>query len=228
MPGRHALGATRRRSLKIPRVKRTRTAETSVGACPHGPTAPLHLRPLEGSPSRDGEAVYSRRTHGLGPGTRRLATGPRSTSHAFGQAGMVMRNQEPADRGRHPNRRDGPIARRCSSCGRAGQPGLDATVIRPARRVDDTRCPHQGAAAGLAVSAMTLRDGIERSTGEHPEVTEVIDATDHGAGEKPTTRSLGGTGSRSGKQRASVSRGGWRRRRQGTKTPQADAAFWSA
>ncbi len=36
------------------------------------------------------------------------------------------------------------------------------------------------------MSAMTLRDGIERAIKEAiPEVTEVIDATDHAAGENP-------------------------------------------
>jgi Fe/S biogenesis protein NfuA len=43
-----------------------------------------------------------------------------------------------------------------------------------------------GGCQGCAVSAMTLRDGITRSIKESiPEVAEVIDTTDHAAGENP-------------------------------------------
>ncbi len=43
-----------------------------------------------------------------------------------------------------------------------------------------------GGCQGCAVSAMTLREGIERSIKENvPEVTEVVDATDHDAGQTP-------------------------------------------
>jgi Fe/S biogenesis protein NfuA len=43
-----------------------------------------------------------------------------------------------------------------------------------------------GGCQGCAVSAMTLRDGISRAITEAiPEVTEVIDTTDHAAGENP-------------------------------------------
>lgn len=43
-----------------------------------------------------------------------------------------------------------------------------------------------GGCQGCAVSAMTLRDGIARSIKEAiPEVTEVIDVTDHDSGENP-------------------------------------------
>ncbi len=43
-----------------------------------------------------------------------------------------------------------------------------------------------GGCQGCAVSAMTLRDGIARSITEAiPEVTEVIDTTDHDSGENP-------------------------------------------
>jgi Fe/S biogenesis protein NfuA len=43
-----------------------------------------------------------------------------------------------------------------------------------------------GGCQGCAVSAMTLRDGIARAIKESiPEVTEVIDTTDHDAGENP-------------------------------------------
>lgn len=43
-----------------------------------------------------------------------------------------------------------------------------------------------GGCQGCAVSAMTLRDGISKSILEHvPEIVEVLDATDHDAGENP-------------------------------------------
>ena len=43
-----------------------------------------------------------------------------------------------------------------------------------------------GGCQGCAVSAMTLRDGIARSIKEaSPEITEVIDTTDHDSGENP-------------------------------------------
>lgn len=43
-----------------------------------------------------------------------------------------------------------------------------------------------GGCQGCAVSAVTLRDGIEKAIKEHiPEITEVVDATDHAAGENP-------------------------------------------
>jgi Fe/S biogenesis protein NfuA len=43
-----------------------------------------------------------------------------------------------------------------------------------------------GGCQGCAVSAMTLRDGIARSIKEAiPEVSEVIDTTDHASGENP-------------------------------------------
>ena len=43
-----------------------------------------------------------------------------------------------------------------------------------------------GGCQGCAVSAMTLREGIAASiTAAIPEITEVIDVTDHEAGENP-------------------------------------------
>jgi Fe/S biogenesis protein NfuA len=43
-----------------------------------------------------------------------------------------------------------------------------------------------GGCQGCAVSAMTLREGISAAiTGAIPEITEVIDVTDHSAGENP-------------------------------------------
>lgn len=43
-----------------------------------------------------------------------------------------------------------------------------------------------GGCQGCAVSAVTLRDGIEKAIKQHvPEITEVVDATDHAAGENP-------------------------------------------
>lgn len=55
--------------------------------------------------------------------------------------------------------------------------GIDGTVVYVTMG---------GGCQGCAVSAMTLRDGIARSIQESiPEVTEVIDTTDHTAGENP-------------------------------------------
>ena len=43
-----------------------------------------------------------------------------------------------------------------------------------------------GGRQGCAVSAMTLRDGIESAIlANIPEITEVVDTTDHAAGENP-------------------------------------------
>lgn len=43
-----------------------------------------------------------------------------------------------------------------------------------------------GGCQGCAVSAITLREGIEKSIIQYiPEITEVVDATDHAAGESP-------------------------------------------
>lgn len=43
-----------------------------------------------------------------------------------------------------------------------------------------------GGCQGCAVSAITLREGIQKSIIEYiPEITEVVDATDHAAGETP-------------------------------------------
>jgi Fe/S biogenesis protein NfuA len=43
-----------------------------------------------------------------------------------------------------------------------------------------------GGCQGCAISAMTLRDGIDRTIREHiPEVGEIVDVTDHEAGENP-------------------------------------------
>ena len=54
--------------------------------------------------------------------------------------------------------------------------------------VDGTRAvvTMGGGCQGCAVSALTLREGIQKSILEHvPEITEVVDATDHEAGENP-------------------------------------------
>ncbi len=54
--------------------------------------------------------------------------------------------------------------------------------------VDGTRAvvTMGGGCQGCAVSAVTLRDGIQKAILEHiPEVVEVLDATDHDAGENP-------------------------------------------
>jgi Fe/S biogenesis protein NfuA len=56
------------------------------------------------------------------------------------------------------------------------------------RVVEDTKVEvlMGGGCQGCAVSAMTLRDGIARAIVESiPEITDVIDVTDHDAGENP-------------------------------------------
>ncbi|MFN8019471.1 MAG: NifU family protein [Acidimicrobiales bacterium] len=53
---------------------------------------------------------------------------------------------------------------------------------------DDTKAvvTMGGGCQGCAVSAVTLQDGIKKAILEHiPEITEVVDATDHQAGENP-------------------------------------------
>ncbi len=51
---------------------------------------------------------------------------------------------------------------------------------------DDVYITMGGGCQGCAVSAMTLREGIERSIHENiPEVGKVVDSTDHEAGENP-------------------------------------------
>ncbi|CAN5580999.1 Fe-S biogenesis protein NfuA [soil metagenome] len=51
---------------------------------------------------------------------------------------------------------------------------------------DDVFITMGGGCQGCAVSAMTLRDGIEKAIKENiPEVARVVDATDHEAGENP-------------------------------------------
>jgi len=54
--------------------------------------------------------------------------------------------------------------------------------------IDDTKAVVNmgGGCQGCAVSAITLRDGIQKSILQYvPEITEVVDATDHEAGENP-------------------------------------------
>lgn len=54
--------------------------------------------------------------------------------------------------------------------------------------VDGTRAvvTMGGGCQGCAVSAVTLRDGIQKAILQHiPEITEVVDVTDHEAGENP-------------------------------------------
>ena len=54
--------------------------------------------------------------------------------------------------------------------------------------VDDSKAvvTMGGGCQGCAVSAVTLQDGIKKAILEHiPEITEVVDATDHQAGENP-------------------------------------------
>lgn len=110
---------------------------------------------------------------------------------ATGQAGMVLRN---------PNKPDPLAGVHLELTGTLAEKvqQLLTDQVNPALAshggfaqlvgVDDTKVfiTMGGGCQGCAVSAMTLRDGIERSIRENiPEVTDVIDATDHAAGETP-------------------------------------------
>ena len=110
---------------------------------------------------------------------------------AEGQGGLVIRN---------PNRPDpmgiGEVELSGTVTERVNQ--LLAQQINPSlaahggfarlERIDDTKAvvTMGGGCQGCAVSAMTLREGIQKAILEHiPEITEVVDATDHDAGENP-------------------------------------------
>lgn len=109
-----------------------------------------------------------------------------------GQGGLVLRNPNHPD----PLGMDGAIELTGSIEEKVTQL-LDAHV-NPALashggfaalvKVEDTavHISMGGGCQGCAVSAMTLRDGIEKAIREQiPEVTEVIDTTDHDAGDNP-------------------------------------------
>ncbi|HEX7133702.1 MAG TPA: NifU family protein [Iamia sp.] len=110
-----------------------------------------------------------------------------------GQGGLVLRNPNRPD----PLGMDGGAIELTGTIAEKVKTLLDAHV-NPALashggfaelvKVDDTavHISMGGGCQGCAVSAMTLRDGIEKAIKEQiPEVTEVIDTTDHGAGENP-------------------------------------------
>lgn len=107
------------------------------------------------------------------------------------QAGLVLRN---------PNRPDplagidieltGDIAEKVTTLlEQVINPALDAHGgYAEFKGVDGDRVfvSMGGGCQGCAVSAMTLRQGIERTIKERiPEVTDVVDVTDHDAGENP-------------------------------------------
>ncbi|QYG92209.1 DUF59 domain-containing protein [Iamia sp. SCSIO 61187] len=109
-----------------------------------------------------------------------------------GQGGLVLRNPNHPD----PLGMDGAIELTGSIEDKVKQL-LDAHV-NPALashggyaelvKVEDTsvHISMGGGCQGCAVSAMTLRDGIEKAIREQiPEVTEVVDTTDHDAGDNP-------------------------------------------
>ena len=111
---------------------------------------------------------------------------------AAGQGGLVIRN---------PNRPDpmsgydlelsGTVSERINQLlEQSINPALASHggFAKLERIVDDTKAvvTMGGGCQGCAVSAMTLRDGIQKSILEHiPEITEVLDDTDHAAGENP-------------------------------------------
>lgn len=111
---------------------------------------------------------------------------------AAGQGGLVIRN---------PNRPDplsgydielsGTVTERINQLlGQSINPALASHggFAKLEQIVEDTKAvvTMGGGCQGCAVSAMTLRDGISKSILEHiAEITEVLDATDHAAGENP-------------------------------------------
>jgi Fe/S biogenesis protein NfuA len=110
-----------------------------------------------------------------------------------GQGGLVLRNPNRPD----PLGMDGGAIELTGTIEEKVTTLLDAHV-NPALashggfaelvKVEDTQVfiSMGGGCQGCAVSAMTLRDGIEKAIKEQiPEVTEVVDTTDHGAGENP-------------------------------------------
>ena len=110
-----------------------------------------------------------------------------------GQGGLVLRNPNRPD----PLGMDGGAIELTGTIAEKVKTLLDAHVNPALARhggfaelvkVDDTavHISMGGGCQGCAVSAMTLRDGIEKAIKEQiPEVTEVIDTTDHGAGDNP-------------------------------------------
>ncbi len=111
---------------------------------------------------------------------------------APGQAGLVIRN---------PNRPDpladididlsGTVAERIEQLlAQSINPSLAAHggFASLVEIIDGTRAVVSmgGGCQGCAVSSLTLREGIEKSIVQHvPEITEVVDATDHTAGANP-------------------------------------------
>jgi Fe/S biogenesis protein NfuA len=144
--------------------------------------------------AEDGDAVYQQGDLTVWVPADSIDSLDRATldlPSASGQAGLVLRNPNKPDPlgGIHLDL-NGTIAEKVQQ--------LLAEQVNPALAahggyaelvgVDDTKVfiTMGGGCQGCAVSAMTLRDGIERSIRENiPEVTDVIDATDHDAGETP-------------------------------------------
>jgi Fe/S biogenesis protein NfuA len=110
---------------------------------------------------------------------------------AGGGAGLVLRNPNRPDplSGKHLEL-TGDVAERVQQLlDQQINPSLAAHGgFAELKGVDDDKVyvTMGGGCQGCAVSAMTLRDGIARSIKEAiPEVAEVIDTTDHAAGENP-------------------------------------------
>jgi Fe/S biogenesis protein NfuA len=110
-----------------------------------------------------------------------------------GQGGLVIRNPNRPDplTQLDPVELSGTVSERVAQLlDQQVNPALASHggFARLERVVDDTKAvvTMGGGCQGCAVSALTLREGIQKSILEHvPEITEVVDATDHDAGENP-------------------------------------------
>ncbi len=110
-----------------------------------------------------------------------------------GQGGLVIRNPNRPDplTSFDPVELSGTVAERVAQLlDKQVNPALAAHggFAQLEQVVDDTKAvvTMGGGCQGCAVSALTLREGIQKSILEHvPEITEVVDTTDHDAGENP-------------------------------------------
>lgn len=157
-------------------------------------TYDLAFEPVAEAAADDSVTVQSGLTVWVPAGsTSRLMGATLDVPTREGQGGLVLRN---------PNRPD-PLGMDSGDIELTGTIEEKVTTLLEAHvnpalashggfaelvKVEDTKVfiSMGGGCQGCAVSAMTLRDGIEKAIREQiPEVTEVVDTTDHGAGENP-------------------------------------------